>query len=140
MDLRKRPVSEIMHREVVTLTAKERLDLTQDIMNVGRVRHLPVVDDEQRVIGIVSDRDLLASAMTQVLDFDPQSRRTFLRSIDVGEVMAKDVVTVTPDTELGEVARILALRKIGCVPVVGPRGELIGLVTETDLIAAAFLE
>jgi len=140
MDLQKRPVSEIMQREVVTLTTREKLDLTQDIMNIGRVRHLPVLDDDQCVVGIVSDRDLLAAAMTSVLDFDPVSRRTFLRSIEVAEVMAKDVVTVTPDTELGEVARIFALRKIGCVPVVGARGELIGLVTETDLIAAAFLE
>jgi CBS-domain-containing membrane protein len=140
MDLRKRPVSEVMRREVVTLTAKERLDLTQDIMNLGRVRHLPVLDDDQRVVGVVSDRDLLAAAMTKVLDFDAVSRRTFLRSIEVAEVMAKDVVTVTPDTELGEVARILVERKIGCVPVVGARGELLGLVTETDLIAASFLE
>jgi CBS-domain-containing membrane protein len=140
MDLRQRPVYEIMHREVVTLTARERLDLTQDIMSVGRVRHLPVLDEDKRVIGIVSDRDLLAAAMTEVLDFDAVSRRTFLRSIEVAEVMAKDVVTVTPDTELGEVARILVERKIGCVPVVGARGDLLGLVTETDLIAAAFLE
>jgi CBS-domain-containing membrane protein len=140
MDLQKRPVSEIMQREVVTLTTGEKLDLTQDLMNLGRVRHLPVLDDDQRVVGIVSDRDLLAAAMTNVLDFDPASRRTFLRSIEVAEVMAKEVVTVTPDTELGEVARIFVERKIGCVPVVGARGELLGLVTETDLIAAAFLE
>ena len=140
MDLRKRPVSEIMHREVVTLTANERLDLTQDIMSAGRVRHLPVLDDDQRVVGIVSDRDLLVAAMTKVLDFDPASRRTFLRSIEVGEVMAKDVATVGPEARLGDVAQIFALRKIGCVPVVGARGELLGLVTETDLIAAAFLE
>lgn len=140
MDLRKRPVSEIMRREVVTLTVKERLDLTQDIMNLGRVRHLPVLDDDRRVVGIVSDRDLLAAAMTDVLDFDPVSRRTFLRSIEAAEVMAKDVVSVTPDTDVGEVARIFVERKIGCVPVVGARGELLGLVTETDLIAAAFLE
>lgn len=140
MDLQKRPVSEIMQREVVTLTTGEKLDLTQDLMNLGRVRHLPVLDEDQRVVGIVSDRDLLAAAMTNVLDFDPASRRTFLRSIEVAEVMAKEVVTVTPDTELGEVARIFVERKIGCVPVVGARGELLGLVTETDLIAAAFLE
>ena len=140
MDLRQRPVSDIMRREVVTLSIKERLDLTQDIMSLGRVRHLPVLDDEQRVVGIVSDRDLLAAAMTKVLDFDPASRRTFLRSIEVGEVMAKEVVSVTEDTEIGEVARILVERKIGCVPVLDEDGELLGLVTETDLISAAFLD
>jgi len=139
MDLRQRPVSAVMRREVVTVTAREKLDLTQDIMNLGRVRHLPVVDDEQRVVGIISHRDLLAAAMTEVLDFDSKSRRTFLRSIEVGEVMAKDVVTVGPDTSLGDVARILVERKIGCVPVVTASGELIGLATESDLLAAAFL-
>ena len=92
------------------------------------------------MIGVVSHRDLLAAAMSQVLDFDPQSRRTFLRSIEVAEVMAKDVATVSPDTALAEIARILVERKIGCVPVVSPRGELLGLVTETDLLAAAFLD
>ena len=140
MDLRQRPVSEIMRREVVSVTVGEKLDLTQDIMNLGRVRHLPVLDEERRVIGVVSHRDLLAAAMTQVLDFDAKSRRTFLRSIEVGEVMAKDVATVGPDARLGDVARIFVERKIGCAPVVAANGELLGLVTETDLIAAAFLE
>jgi CBS domain-containing protein len=140
MDLRQRPVSEIMRREVVTVTVGEKLDLTQDIMNLGRVRHLPVLDAEQRVIGIVSHRDVLAAAMTQVLEFDAQSRRTFLRSIEVGEVMAKDVVTVGPDTRLDEVARLLVERKIGCVPVVDANGELLGLVTESDLLARAYLD
>jgi CBS domain-containing membrane protein len=140
MDLRQRRVSEIMRREVVTITAREKLDLTQDIMNLGRVRHLPVLDDDERLVGIVSHRDLLAAAMTQVLDFDSRSRRTFLRSIEVGEVMAKDVVTVTPETPLSETARILVERKIGCVPVVAANGALVGLVTESDLIAAAYLD
>jgi CBS domain-containing protein len=140
MDLRQRPVSKIMRRDVVTVTVGEKLDLTQDIMNLGRVRHLPVLDDEQRVIGVISHRDLLAAAMTQVLDFDAKSRRTFLRSIEVGEVMAKDVATVGPDARLGDVARIFLERKIGCVPVVAANGELLGLVTESDLLAVAFLD
>ena len=140
MKLKQRPVSDVMRREVVTVSETEKLDLTQDIMNLGRVRHLPVIDDRQRVIGIISHRDLLAAAMTQVLDFDAQSRRTFLRSIDVGEVMTKDVVTVGPDATLTEVAQIFVERRIGCVPVVDAHGALIGLVTETDLLAAAFLE
>ena len=139
MDLRQRPVSEVMRREVVTVTVGEKLDLTQDIMNLGRVRHLPVLDDEQRVIGVVSHRDVLAAALTQVLHFDAKARRTFLRSIEVGEVMAKDPVTVGPDALLGAVAEIFIERKIGCVPVVAVNGELLGIVTESDLLAAAYL-
>lgn len=140
MDLRQRPVSEIMRREVVTLTAVETLDLTQDLMSLGRVRHLPVLDDGGRVVGIVSQHDLFAAALTKVLDFDSASRRGFLRSVEVGEVMAKDVVTAGPDTTLGEAARIFVGRKIGCLPVVSPGGTLLGLVTEVDLLSAAFLD
>jgi CBS domain-containing protein len=139
MDLRQRPVSEIMQREVVTLTAQDKLDLTQDIMSLGRVRHLPVVDADERVVSVVSHRDLLAAAMSKVLDFDPTSRRTFLRSIEVSEVMGKDVYTVSPDTTLADAAALLVRHKIGCLPVVDPQGKLVGLVTDADLLAAAYL-
>jgi len=139
MELRHRPVSEVMRREVVTLSSKETLDLSQDFMNLGRVRHLPVVD-EGRLVGIISHRDLLAASLTKALDFDPASRRSFLRSVEVGEVMTRDVVTIHRETTLAEAARILVRRQIGCLPVLAPDGTLVGLVTETDLLSTAFLD
>ena len=139
MDLRRRHVSEVMRREIVTVSSQERLDLTQDLMNLGRVRHLPVVD-EGRLVGILSHRDLLAASLTKALEFDGPSRRTFLRSVEVGEVMARDVATVGPDTTLADAARILVGRQIGCLPVLDSAGTLIGLVTETDLISVALLD
>lgn len=138
MKLRHRPVSEIMRTEVVTLAPNERLDLMHDIMKLGRVRHVPIVDGS-RLVGIVSNRDLLEASLSKALDFDPGSRRTFLRSIDVEEVMTREVVSIGPDTSLEDAARILVQRKIGCLPVVGPDGSLLGLVTETDLLESAFL-
>jgi len=139
MELRRRPVSEIMRTEVVTLAPGETLDLTQDIMKLGRVRHMPVLDGG-RLVGLVSNRDLLEASLSRTLDFDPTSRRTFLRSIEVAEVMTRPVRTVAPEATLEEVARTLVRQQIGCLPVVGPDGTLLGLVTETDLLAVAFLE
>jgi CBS domain-containing membrane protein len=139
MELRRRPVSEIMRRDIAVLAPKERLDLTQDIMNIGRVRHMPVLDDG-RLVGVISNRDLLAAALSKALDFDAASRRSFLHSVEVEEVMTKEVVTVGPDTTLEEAARMLVRRKIGCLPVVRPDGTMSGLVTETDLLSAAFLD
>jgi CBS domain-containing protein len=138
METRRRPVSEIMRTEVATLGPKDKLNVVQDLMKLGRVRHLPVLDDG-RLVGIVSNRDLLEASLSKSLDFDPGSRRTFLSSVEIGEVMAKDVATVGPDTTLAEAARILVGRRIGCLPVVGPDGTMIGLVTETDLLEEAFL-
>jgi CBS domain-containing membrane protein len=139
MELRRRTVSEVMRREVVTLQSKETLDLTQDLMNLARVRHLPVLDQD-RLVGIVSHRDLLAASLTNALDFDKTSRRSFLHSVEVAEVMRREVVTIGPDATLADAARILVRRQIGCLPVVDSGGSLIGLVTETDLVSAAFLD
>ncbi len=139
MSTGQRPVSSIMQKEFVSLSTKDRLDLADHIMRLGRVRHLPVIDDG-RLVGILSNRDLLAASLTKVLSFDPLHRGAFLRSVDVAEVMTRDVITVGPDDTLEHAARLLIERKIGCLPVVREHGVMVGLVTETDLLRAAFLE
>jgi CBS domain-containing protein len=133
-----RPVSEVMQREVATLEESERLDLADDIMRLGRVRHMPVVDGS-RVKGIVSQRDLFAASLSKTIDFEPTERRAFLHAIDVSEVMSQDVKCVSPDTTLREAARRMLRHGIGCLPVVED-DTLVGLVTETDLLRVAFLD
>jgi CBS-domain-containing membrane protein len=132
-------VERIMQREFASVRSDERLDFVEDVMALGRVRHMPVVDDG-KLVGVVSQRDLLAASLSRVLDFDNQERRTFLRSIDVREVMAGRPITVAPSATLAEAATLLLRHKIGCLPVVGPGGEALGLVTETDLLRAAYAE
>jgi CBS domain-containing protein len=133
------PVERIMQREFASARSDERLDFVDDVMALGRVRHMPVVDDG-KLVGVVSQRDLMAASLSKVLDFDAQERRTFLRSIDVREVMAGRPITVAPHTSLAEAAGLLLRHKIGCLPVVGPGGEAVGLLTETDLLRAAYEE
>jgi CBS domain-containing protein len=137
-DLRRRPVSEVMQREVVTLAPGETLDLTQDLMSLGRVRHLPVLEGG-RLVGMVSQRDLLEASLSKTLEFDAGSRRAFLRSVQAAEVMSRRVATIGPDTPLADAARRLVEHKIGCLVVVDGEGVLLGLVTDTDLLAAAYL-
>jgi CBS domain-containing protein len=131
------PVEHIMQREFASVRSDERLDFVDDVMALGRVRHLPVVDDG-KLVGVVSQRDLLAASLSRALDFDGQERRTFLRSVDVREVMSPRPITVAPGATLEEAAQLLLRHRIGCLPVVGPAGEAVGLVTETDLLRAAY--
>ena len=132
-----RPVSEIMRTQFVTLKTEDRLDLADDVMKLGRIRHMPVLEGE-RLVGVVSQRDLLAASLSRALDFEASHRRSFLKSVAVEEVMARDVVTTAPDTPIAEAALLMIRRKIGCLPVVNPQGAPVGLVTETDLLRSAY--
>ncbi len=130
-----RRVKDVMTREVTTLLRNEKLTLADDLMNLGRIRHLPVLDDDGRkVIGIVTQRDLFRGALAQAIGYGQHARRKLLDTLQVKDVMATDVVTTTPDTPLAEAARVLMERKIGCLPVIDA-GRLEGILTEGDFVA-----
>jgi CBS domain-containing membrane protein len=133
-----RTVQEVMRREFVALKATEHLDLADDIMTLGQIRHLPVLEDG-KLVGIVSQRDLLAHSLAKALDFEPRDRRTFLKSVDISEAMTRQVLTVEATTSIEEAARLLIRHRIGCLPVVDRAGVPVGIVTETDLLRAAYL-
>jgi len=138
MPLRHRNVSEVMRTEFVGLEVTDKLDFAEQIMQLGRIRHLPVLA-HGRLVGIVSNRDLLAASLSKVLQFARERRASFLSMVDVEEVMTRDVQTVTPETTLEEAARLMVRHKIGSVIVVAPDGAPVGLLTETDLLREAYL-
>jgi CBS domain-containing membrane protein len=128
-------VRDIMTHEVTTLKRNDKLTLADDIMQLGRIRHLPVLDDEaDQLVGIVSQRDLFRGALARALGYGQHAQRKVLEALLVKEVMSTDVLTTTPDTPLVEAARVLMERKIGCLPVVQD-GHLVGIVTEADFVA-----
>ncbi len=125
-------VRDIMIKEVATLDVNDELSLANDIMRLGRIRHLPVVDGT-RLVGIISERDLFRSSLAQALGYETKATRDLMKTLRIKDVMVTQVVTVAPDTELKVAVRLMVDRKIGCLPVVeGDR--LAGLVTETDLL------
>jgi CBS domain-containing membrane protein len=127
-------VRDVMMQEVTTLKRNDQLSLANDIMQLGRVRHLPVLDDDGRLAGILSQRDLFRGALAHALGYGQHAQRKMLDSLLVKEVMNSDVITTGPDTPLVEAARVLLERKIGCLPVV--EGEqLVGILTEADFVA-----
>lgn len=128
-------VRDIMTAEVTTLKRNDKLTLADDIMNLGRIRHLPVLDDEgEELVGMVSQRDLFRGALAGALGYGQHAQRKVLDTIFVKEVMSSDLITTTPDTPLVAAARVLVERKIGCLPVI-EKGRLVGIVTEGDFVA-----
>lgn len=126
-----------MTREVATLGRNDQLTLADDVMRLGRIRHLPVLDDDgQEVVGIVSQRDLFRGALAGALGYGEHAQRKVLDTLVVKEVMHPDVVTTAPDVPLAEAARVMMERKIGCLPVI-ENGRLAGILTEGDFVALA---
>jgi CBS domain-containing membrane protein len=128
-------IKDIISTDVTTLKRNDKLSLADDIMNLGRIRHLPVLDDdEQQLVGILTQRDLFRGALAQALGYGRHAQRKILDSLAVKDVMAGEPITTSPDTPLAEAARVLGERKIGCLPVV-ENGRLVGIVTEADFVA-----
>jgi CBS domain-containing membrane protein len=128
-------VRDVMTADPTTLKRNDKLALADDIMRLGRVRHLPVLDDDGlRLVGIVTQRDLFRDALAQALGYGKHAQRQVLDSLAVEDVMATEVVTIRPDASLVYAARVLTERKIGCLPVV-ENGHLVGILTEGDFVA-----
>jgi len=125
-------VRDLMQREVTTLKASESLGLAEDIMHLGRIRHLPVVSAGV-VVGIVSQRDLYRAAASCMLQLRRSTEREWLACIPVRAVMTTNVITMAPDDTIHDAVELMLRHRIGCVPVV-EHGKLVGLVSETDCL------
>ncbi len=127
-----RRVRDIMQTKIVQISAEERLSTVEDIMTLGRVRHMPVVRGGQ-LVGVVSERDLLRASLSNLSSFGSEQRRAFLSAVEIAKVMSSPAVVVGPEVAVQQAALTMAERKIGCLPVVED-GRLIGLITETDVL------
>jgi CBS-domain-containing membrane protein len=119
---------------VATLKRNDKLTLADDVMRLGRIRHLPVLDGDGEVAGILSQRDLFRGSLARALGYGEHAQKKVLDSLVVKEVMTTDVATTSPDVPLAEAARVMLERKIGCLPVLDG-GKLVGIVTEADFVA-----
>jgi acetoin utilization protein AcuB len=127
-------VKDVMRTSVVSLRIADTLGVAEDIMGMGRIRHLPVVDEDNRVVGIVTQRDLFRASISSVLGFDRAKEHEWMGKIKVRDVMTKQVTLVDPEAGMAEAIDKLVTDKIGCLPVVDEKGALVGLLTETDCL------
>ena len=129
-------VGDVMTREVVTLEINDTLHVADDVMSLGRIRHMPVLDGDGEVAGIISQRDLFRGALARVLGYGEHAQQKLLNILLVKEVMSNEPVSVSPDLSLREAARIMYEKKIGSVLVIDD-GALVGILTEGDFVRLA---
>lgn len=131
-------VRERMSKPVITVGPDMPIMDVLNLMKTRNIRRTPVVDKNQKLIGIVSDKDLLNAAPSDATSLSIWELNHLISRILVKDVMTKKVLTVAEDTPIEEAAYLMAENKIGGLPVMR-KDELVGLITETDLFKI-FLE
>ncbi len=127
-------VADVMTPTVATVAPDARLNAVWRTMQSRRIRHLPVVDGAGCLRGLLTHRDVLA-ALPSSLGTDGQGASLLAFGwAEARDLMETHLSTATPDEPAHVAGRRMAAQKIGCLPVVGTRGELVGIVTESDFL------
>jgi CBS domain-containing protein len=124
-----RTVRQIMSTSLVTVHPEDIVDYVASIMHWEHLRYVPVEDMEGRLVGLVSQRNLL-------LLLAQGSTLNRAQGVPVSAVMKRDLITVSPDTPTTEAIQLMRHRKIGCLPVV-ERGRLVGVLTLFELLTVS---
>lgn len=126
-------VNDLMTTNLYTLSENDTLRTARLAMAEHRIRHIPIVDADNRFLGVLTQRDVLALTVSSLADMDAEEREALDTNIALSEVMSRNVLTVDAKTSLREAAGLMLEKKIGCLPVVA--GDyLIGILTEADFL------
>jgi len=118
---------------LVTVSPQDNLEIAFQLMVTNKIRHLPVVE-EDRLVGIISDRDLKSALIHAHNGLPVHDFFMIPPKVPVSQVMTRDPIHITPDTDIEEAARMMYKQKIGSLPVVED-GSVVGIITESDILA-----
>ena len=136
MDKKTLLVRDVMTKDIVTLGRNEKLNVADDVMRLGRIRHLPIIDDDGALAGIVSQRDLFHSGLLRALGYGSHAKERAMELLVLKEAMKTDVTTIGPEAPLTEAAKLMLEQKIGCLVVVEGK-KIVGILTESDFVKLA---
>ncbi len=128
-------VAEIMTAQPHTLGPDASLAQARQLMSEQHIRHIPVVDNDGQLVGVVSQRDVLAAADSSVLP-DRQAHEEEERYVALSAVMTSPVQTVDESASLRGTAMHLQQNRMGCLPVTRD-GKLVGIITDSDFVSIA---
>lgn len=121
---------DLMSSPVITIEHTKSVLEAWQAITTGRVRHLPVTN-QGTLVGIVSDRDLLRHfGNVDALDTRP------VFQVPIVDLMEREVLTATPDTEIRVIAKVMFDESVGCLPIAAEDGTLVGIVTRSDILRA----
>ncbi|EGY24427.1 CBS domain pair family protein [Desulfovibrio sp. A2] len=126
-------IREWMTKDVITVTPDTSMMKASKILKENRIRRLPVVDAEGRLIGIVSDRDIKEASPSKATTLDMHELYYLLSEIKVKDIMTRDPFTVRADDTVETVALNMIEKRIGGLPVIDDGGKLVGIISDSDV-------
>ena len=126
-------IKDLMSSPVFSLTETDSLHNARSLMDLQRIRHIPITTVDNVFAGLITHRDILGATISQLANLDPETQREIDSGIPIREIMRTDIATVDEEVSLKEAAQTLLNHKYGCLPVVH-NGELVGIVTEADFL------
>jgi len=136
-------VRDIMTKDPISIEPDAPLGTAIEVMVARRIRHLPVVDDRDAVIGIITDRDLRSAVLAPALEpyLSEAARRRLrgiaatLENLRVKDAMTCSAITTTPDMPVTQAAALMLEARVGSLPVI-ENGRLVGIITDRDAVKA----
>jgi len=125
-----------MTSPAVTVTPETPFQDALKLMRDKKFRRLPVVDASGKVVGIVSERDMLHASPSPATSLSVWEVNYLLWKLKVSDIMTHNVVSIKQDTPIEDAANLMVSRKIGGLPVVDDKGVITGVITETDIFKA----
>lgn len=126
-------VGKRMQKDVITLTAENSLRDAGQLIREKKIRHIPIIDSDNNLVGIVTDRDVSKASASDATTLDVYELAYLLEKIKVKDIMTTSVVSVDPGMPLEQAAKILHDNRYGGLPVVD-NGKLVGIFTRNDVL------
>jgi acetoin utilization protein AcuB len=128
-------VANRMKRNPVVVDEGDSMKRAMDLLKEHDIRHLPVLKDKEKLVGILSERDIKQASPSSATALEIREIFYLLDKVKVKQIMTRRPYTVSSTTPIEEAALIIREKKVGCLPVVD-EGKLVGILTETDIIDA----
>jgi acetoin utilization protein AcuB len=128
-------VSRTMTSKVITIDQEATIFDAQELMAKNRIRHLPIIDKDRHLIGIITDRDI-RSALPYKLHKEPGGEMVSALNLKVKDVMTKDPTSITPAYTIQDALMLIQNLKVGALPVVDDDRKLKGIISVRDLLGA----
>ncbi|MGI9537915.1 MAG: CBS and ACT domain-containing protein [Desulfocapsaceae bacterium] len=130
-------VTEMMKTDLIAVNPETKLSEARSLMQEGNFRHLPVVDAEGKLVGIVTDRDMRDAHPSSLLDEESyQKTLNKVMQHTISEIMSAEPMTVAPYYTLQDTLLMIGKKKVGALPVVDEEGHLKGIMSTRDLLRA----